>query len=75
MPRLDGPDAWAQVRAQADGTPFERSVEGIKVIGVSGHSGPREVRRFTDAGVHETMSKPVEPDKLRSMVAKAIRGR
>jgi len=68
MVRLDGPAAWARVRDMAAGSPFVHSVAAVRVIGVSGHSGARDLKAFADAGVGLTMVKPVDPEKLHELI-------
>jgi two-component system, sensor histidine kinase len=66
LPGLDGPEAARLMRAQG--------VEAA-MIALTGHTDPAVHARCKAAGIDVVLTKPVEPDAVRSAVARATAGR
>lgn len=64
MPDMDGHSVARQVRADARNA-------SIKLIALTGWGTDAERRRSQDAGFDEHWVKPVEPDLLKTLVAKS----
>ena len=65
MPGLDGPAAARQIRAEAGARP-------PKLLALTAHVGTEQQGRCRDAGVEEVLSKPIEIDNLRAVVARLL---
>ena len=66
MPEMDGYEATRHIRERAPGLP---------VIGVTAHALPEEHARCRAAGMVESLVKPVETDKLVSVIQRHARHR
>ena len=62
MPGLNGLDATRSIRAQG------KSDEDLPIIALTGHTDPEILNSCFDAGMNDTMSKPIEPVRLAEIV-------
>lgn len=61
MPGLDGYGVAQTLRQ-------EPWAAGLRLIALTGGGQPEELRRFSDSGFDEQLFKPVDPDRLRSLL-------
>ncbi|HEU4430730.1 MAG TPA: response regulator, partial [Myxococcota bacterium] len=66
MPRLDGYEACRAIRALPGG-------EGVLIIALTGWGQPDDRRKAREAGFDHHLTKPVDPARLRALIASEIR--
>lgn len=66
MPEMDGYEATGEIR-DPDSKVLDHEVP---VIALTGHAIDGDIRRFTDAGMDDFLSKPVKPAKLSCIIEK-----
>lgn len=66
MPVMDGPEAARRIR---DG---QGASARAPIVAVTAHALPEEVTRFREAGMSQYISKPIDRDRLRAVLAAAI---
>lgn len=62
LPQLDGLGVAEAIRADPD-------LRGVRLIAITGYSGPEDVERALRAGFDAHLSKPADPNRLLQLVA------
>jgi signal transduction histidine kinase/DNA-binding NarL/FixJ family response regulator len=68
MPGTDGPEATRIIRALP-----EKDKAGVPIIAMTANVLQEDVKRCLDAGMNDYCVKPVNPDKLRSILARVTK--
>lgn len=62
MPDMTGADVCAELRK-------ESSFEDTTIVALTGHHSPTELNACRDAGMNQTLHKPVAPDSLEQLIS------
>ncbi|MCC5855368.1 MAG: response regulator [Idiomarina sp.] len=66
MPDYTGAEVCAMLRGQIDdGIP---TFANTPIVALTGHQSPNELNRCRDAGMNQTLHKPVAPDALKQLI-------
>jgi CheY-like chemotaxis protein len=68
MPVMDGLTATAKIRAL-----HRPDVVTVPIIAVTANAYAEDIKECLEAGMNDYLSKPIEPEKLYSMLAKYIK--
>lgn len=68
MPGTDGLEATRQIRKLA-----EKEKAGIPVIAMTAHTEKEEIKRCTDAGMNDAVSKPAQPEQIKQVLNRHVR--
>jgi len=66
LPRMDGLEATRRIRAKHGG--------GLRIVALSAHAYPHDIRLAKEAGVDDYLTKPFLPKDLLTMVRKNLAG-
>jgi two-component system, sensor histidine kinase and response regulator len=66
MPEMDGYQATAVIRA-------DHKQDKLPVIAMTAHAMQTEVRRCLDVGMNDCVTKPIDPEKLKSVLTRWIK--
>jgi two-component system, sensor histidine kinase and response regulator len=66
MPDMDGYQATSAIRA-------DRNQDHLPIIAMTAHAMQTEIRRCLDVGMNDCVTKPIDPEKLKSVLTRWIR--
>lgn len=69
MPGMKGDEATKEMRKSDN-----KDIKDIPVIALTGNVMPDDIERFYNAGMNGTLAKPIDPEKLKSVIARASQG-
>ena len=67
LPEMDGLEATRAIRALP-----ERERAEVPIVALTANAMPGDPRRFLDAGMLEVLTKPIDPDRLAHVIARAM---